>query len=186
MDSDWKISPWTTWPHTELSELWLQGLGFLNYTKKAVLMVLPLEPLLKCCKTKQAWSNWLPKPAHVKDLWTLLSVTKPGGVISPAKPAARPERLGWYLVKTSKHVCTCPKSQTIQTWPAAGYKKIWHFCWKGQRKKRLLIQKRLIQKLPVIATWKSCYKGSAQNRKYLIEFKLHRTTAGVPSQGAGL
>lgn len=31
---------------------------------------------LKYCKTKQAWSNWLPKPAHVKDLWTLLICDK--------------------------------------------------------------------------------------------------------------
>lgn len=35
MDSDCKISPWTTWPHTELDGLWLQGLGFLNYTNKS-------------------------------------------------------------------------------------------------------------------------------------------------------
>lgn len=32
MDSDCKISAWTTWPH---AKLWLQGLGFLNYTKKS-------------------------------------------------------------------------------------------------------------------------------------------------------
>lgn len=42
---------------------------------------------------------------------------------------------------------------------------------------------RLSQKLPVIATSKSCYKPSAQNRKYLTVLKLHRTTARLPSWG---